>query len=84
MKYQRKYFCRTVVVVLTEGLHRRYPAPEEVEPKGDLPQLLRGRVGQAKDEQVDAVHVADEVVVQEVIGGAAGELPDGDLAHGAQ
>ena len=69
---------------VAQRLHGRDAASQEGEPEGDLPRLLRRRVAQAEEEDVQAVDVADEVVVEEVAVGVAGELPDGHVAGGAK
>ena len=51
---------------------------------GHLVQLHGGRVGQAEHDHVDAVGVADEVVVGEVVPLAPRELPDAAVAHRAE
>ena len=72
------------LVALTQRLHRWYLAPEKGEPEVELPLLLDAAVGQVEEDHVLAVDVADEVVVEDVVIGVAGELPDAHLAHGAQ
>ena len=71
------------LVALTQRLHRWYLAPEKGEPEVELPLLLDAAVGQVEEDHVLAVDVADEVVVEDVVVGVAGELPDAHLAHGA-
>ena len=72
-----------LIVALTQRFHRRYLAPEKGEPEVELPLLLDAAVGQVEEDHVLAVDVADEVVVEDVVVGVAGELPDAHLAHGA-
>ena len=71
-------------LVLTQRLHRWDLAPEKGEPGVELPLLLDAAVGQVEEDDVLTVDVADEVVVEDVVVGVAGKLPDAHLAHGAQ
>ena len=60
------------------------PGSEEGEPELELLLLVLGGVLQAEDDNVEAVDVADEVVVHEVVVLVAGKLPDAEFATGAQ
>jgi hypothetical protein len=70
--------------VRTKWFNWRYPAPEECHPVVDLPLLLLPRVKQVEEDDVDAVDVPDKVVVEDVVVGAAGKLPNAHLSNGAQ
>ena len=69
---------------LTRRLHRWYLASEKGKPEVELPLLLDATVGEVEENEVLAIDVADEVVVEDVVVGVAGKLPDAHLAHGAQ
>ena len=45
-------------------------------------ELFFQRITEIDHQEVDAVDVADEVVVKEVVAGVAGKLPDADVPHG--
>ena len=73
-------------VVCTERLSGREAGLEEGEPVPELLQPLCRRLQQAVQQQVDAVApaaVPQELVIQAAVGGVAGEVPDGDVAHPA-
>ena len=73
-----------LLFTLTQRLNRWYLASEKGEPEVELPLLLDAAVGEVEEDEVFAVDVADKVVVENVVVGVAGELPDAHLAHGAQ
>ena len=73
-----------LLFTLTQRLNRWYLASEKGEPEVELPLLLNAAVGEVEEDEVLAVDVADKVVVENVVVGVAGELPDAHLAHGAE
>ena len=57
---------------------------QKVEPKSDLLELNFLRIFQVEDDGVDAVGVADEVIVQDVVVVLTRKLPDAQVASGTQ
>ena len=76
------WFVRPSTV--TQGLHWWYPGLEECQPEGDLSYLSTGAVGQAEHDHMDAVGVANEVIIQHVVVVMAGELPDTAVSNSRQ
>ena len=69
---------------LTQWFDGRNPAPEEGKPVIEVPELLCGAVLEAEADEVDAVHVPDEVIVEEMVIRLSGKLPHAQLPHGPQ
>ena len=67
--------------MITEGLLRGESSPDEVEPEDDLTELDVGGISQAHDHDADAVGIADEEVVRDVVRLVARELPHAHLTH---
>ena len=57
---------------------------QKIEPKSDLLELNFLRIFQVKDDGVDAVGVADKVVVQDVVVVMTRKLPNAQVAGGSQ
>ena len=57
---------------------------KEAKPEPDLCELFILRVFQVKNDRMDAVGVADEVVVQHVVVLVAGKLPDAQVSNGSK
>lgn len=64
------------------GLHRGNPSPDEVQPVGQLCQLVLLGVSQAEGHQMDAVGVPNEVVIHHVVGLIAREFPQAQITTG--
>ena len=62
-------------VYCTYRLHRGNPRLDEVEPEEDMLKLTILSVLEVEDNDMQTVGVTDEVVVHEVVGLIAGELP---------
>ena len=70
--------------LLTQRFDGRNPAPEKGQPIVEVPELLCSAVLEAEADEVDAVHVPDEVIVEEMVIRLSGKLPHAQLPHGPQ